>query len=512
MKNKRTKSYLKIGILLFGIILSAIACEKDSDCDNPIEQNVESGKPTIRTITLQQAGQKLTELSNKLNVSQHFDISQNNQSNIYQKNSTSSDFTVRTEFIKEITFGDYTSYTMFLQSLPETDNSFYNVTIEYKSSTESMFITKYTPTQQWLNDKTQPFSGTISSKSTTELENPHEDGNPMNGGGGGFDPFIDNCNGTVIEYTIWVPYACGCGHMPWDVCSGSSCGGSFLPGFQPETVYECMPDNSPPDGNTDPNDNGTGSNGGTPNDDTNTDDNDDSATTLITEDEVDAVNDGKPKTKCQSLKVLTQTDSLGVSILPLVDSLRTKLDADKEWSVGFKKKFVDGNMKGVPWDEDVREGIDRTRSYFASGTRYFGQIHTHPIGTKPIFSWLDLKAVKNIYNDAHEHFQDDVFLMIVCKNGSVYSLKVDDLQTLIIALQADLDNADGTTISEKEKSIETYLEIKYNESTNLEQTFLELYGNHGISLYKAIDDNLSNWKQLELDENDNETIIETNCN
>tara|TARA_R110002124_G_scaffold50831_1_gene147431 strand:+ start:173 stop:1702 length:1530 start_codon:yes stop_codon:yes gene_type:complete len=509
MKKRQLKNYLKFGILLFGISILAIACEKDNFYDNHTEQNFDSEELIIKTITLKQAGEQLTELSSKFNVIQYFDIVKNNQNNTYQKNSENLDFIVNTKVVKEITFGDYTSYTMFLESLPAADSSFYNVTIENKNGMESMFITKYVPTQQWLNDKTQTFSGQVSSKRATELENPF-DGN--SGGIGGFDPFVDNCNGTVVEYTIWVPYACGCNHMPWDVCSGSSCGGSFLPGFQPETVYECIPDNSPPDGNTNPNDNGTGNNGGTPNDDTNTDEDDDSMSSLITEDEIDAIDDGKPKTKCQSLKVLTQTDSLGVNILPLVDSLRTKLNDTIEWSVAFKKKFVDGNMKGVPWDYGVREGISDARSYFRYGTRWFGQIHTHPLGRKPIFSWLDLKALKNIYYDAHEHFQDDVFLMIVNHDGSVYSLKIDDLQTLITALDADLAAAAGNDNDEKEDNIEEFLKEKYKKSTNLEKTFLELYGNHGISLYKATDSNLSNWKQLELNENDNETINETNCN
>jgi hypothetical protein len=46
----------------------------------------------------------------------------------------------------------------------------------------------------------------------------------------------------------------------------------------------------------------------------------------------------------------------------------------------------------------------------------------------------------------------------------------------------------------------------------LEQTFLRLFGNYGISLYEATDATLSNWKQLTLDETNNETVNETPCN
>ena len=509
MKKHQLKNYLKIGILLFGISVLAIACEKDSFYDNTTEQNFDSGKPTIRTITLTQASQKLTELSNKLNVSQHFDIVNNNQSNIYQRSSESSDFIVNTKVVKEITFGDYKSYTMFLESLPTADSSFYNVTIEDKNGTESMFITKYVPTQQWLNDKTQTFSGQVSSKKATELENPF-DGN--SGGIGDFDPFIDNCNGTVQQYTIWVPYACGCGHMPWNACSGSSCGGSYLPGFQPETVYECIPDNSPPDNNSNPNDSGTGSNSGTPNDDTNTDDGQDSITTLITDDEIFEQIQDSP---CQSLAKLTQTDSLSANIRPIVDSLRTKTSLTKEWYTNFRNSEdsdYDGNTTTYNYQENgIASSTSIKNAPAKIGPSYFGQIHTHPNSRYNMFSWLDLRAIKDVYEGTYSAYRSDVFIMIVCSNDSVYSLKIDDINALNTALDADLANAKGNADEEKEKNIKEFLADEYSKSSNLEQTFLKFFGNHGISLYKATDTNLSNWKELELDTNDDEIVNETPC-
>ena len=329
----------------------------------------------------------------------------------------------------------------------------------------------------------------------------------FNNGGGGTDD-CEQYDTVCNTVNVWIPTCCGCGDCGDDPCNG--CYGVYA-GWTLGTEEECESicidygsNNNPGSGN--PN---TG--GGSPTNGNNTEPTD-VATTPLNHDGTSAFNDGPPKTKCESLKALRQTDSLSIDILPYVNQLRAKLDEPKEWSVGFTKEWVDGNMKNAPWDSGIKEGIDLTRSYYVSGTREVGQIHTHPEGTKPIFSWLDLKAIKKIFEGAHEHFQDDVFLMIVCKNGSTYSLKVDDLETLIMALQADLDNAVGNDNDEKEDYIEEFLEIKYNESDNLEKTFLELYGNHGISLYKATDSNLSNWKQLELDENDNETINETNCN
>ena len=73
-------------------------------------------------------------------------------------------------------------------------------------------------------------------------------------------------------------------------------------------------------------------------------------------------------------------------------------------------------------------------------------------------------------------------------------------------------NSKGDNEKEKENDIELNLAQAFKKSNNLEQTFLNLYGNHGLSLYKATDANLSNWTQLELDENDNNTVNQTPCN
>jgi len=75
-----------------------------------------------------------------------------------------------------------------------------------------------------------------------------------------------------------------------------------------------------------------------------------------------------------------------------------------------------------------------------------------------------------------------------------------------------MQNAVGNTDEEKREYLMEEMQEKYEKSTNLEQTFLSLFGNYGISLYKAKDTNLSNWKQLELDKNNNEIVTETPCN
>ncbi|MDY0090825.1 MAG: hypothetical protein RBR78_10740 [Flavobacteriaceae bacterium] len=100
--------------------------------------------------------------------------------------------------------------------------------------------------------------------------------------------------------------------------------------------------------------------------------------------------------------------------------------------------------------------------------------------------------------------------MIVCHNGAVYSLKVDDYAKLNVKIENDLATAKGSNDEEKEDFIEKRLAREYRkDKNNLERAFLKEFGNYGISIYKATDENLTNWKKLKLKNN---TVEETICN
>jgi hypothetical protein len=127
-------------------------------------------------------------------------------------------------------------------------------------------------------------------------------------------------------------------------------------------------------------------------------------------------------------------------------------------------------------------------------------------------SWLDIRALKLLHTESYDVFNDEVFIMVVAPNNITYALRVDNIQTLIDKIDADMQNAKGNNDDEKRKYIKEEMREDYSNSSNLEKTFLELFGDYGISFYEATDATLSNWKQLELDENDNETVTETPCN
>ena len=213
---------------------------------------------------------------------------------------------------------------------------------------------------------------------------------------------------------------------------------------------------------------------------------------------------------CKSLKKLLQpSEPTHIDIKPYINDLKTKTALKNEWSINFKKNPTGGEIFEIADSRGVIEGPSPIKSHLTAGTRWFGQIHTHPEGTTQMFSWLDLRGLKDLYNDASTPFKGDVFISIVNHNESVYAIKVNNLQALTTALQTDWDNAKGNTDKKKETFIRDELRNKYAENNNLEQTFLNKYSNHGISLFKATN-TLDNWKQLTLDTNQN--VTETPCN
>ena len=221
----------------------------------------------------------------------------------------------------------------------------------------------------------------------------------------------------------------------------------------------------------------------------------------------------KSITNCESLKRLVQNDSIGSDILPTVNELRTKLAAkDNEWSINYRSSWVGGNRKNIPDMNGIQKGISRTRSEFYYGTSWVGQIHTHPINTYPIFSWLDLRALMLIYSGTHNDFKNEVFLMVVAPNNITFVIKVDNIEELIKNIENDIKNSKGKNDNEKIDFIMERMERDYRKSTNIKQTFLDLFGKYGISLYESIDANLNDWNKLELNVTDNQKINETPCN
>ncbi len=236
------QTIFKLFLLTF-ITFTLSNCEKEIEQTPEIENN--SSNFIIKRVEYIEIKDKLDEIDKQLNFNPYLDV---NKPDLTFARTTidTLGFTLYTDKIVEMSSGDYTSYTMQIKTVDITNNKIKNLTVDEMNGESNMFVTTYVPTDQWLENQNEPFEGTIvvqSMGSPDELEeNDPEEGN--SGGGTFFDPFIDDCDGTVIETTIAIPYGCSCyGHMPGHptcVCKDY--------GYNYETVYECIPDNSIDDG------------------------------------------------------------------------------------------------------------------------------------------------------------------------------------------------------------------------------------------------------------------------
>jgi len=132
------KNYLKIGILLFGLILIMTNCETENEVmENPITIEKEfiikqyHFKDLSSNFKFQKAIEKLNSKNSK---------------SIYSNKSTDDiyNFTIDSTRIKEVIKGNYTSYTLLINRPFKTSEYFENLVIEIKENeTINAFIIKY---------------------------------------------------------------------------------------------------------------------------------------------------------------------------------------------------------------------------------------------------------------------------------------------------------------------------------------------------------------------------------
>lgn len=273
--------------LCLGLLSFYFNCEKDDTFLKEKQSSVlpeAQIMPNIKTVSFYEVGEKFNRLKNQFQLEGFLNSSL--ESNILSRSSIDTlGVTIYIDVIKEITIDDYTSYTMLIV-LPESDGTkFYNLTIEDKNGVEGMFMTKYTPTENWLNDKNQTYEGGISTKRIEAIT--HEF--PPDGGGeietGGYNnPYEDyphDCDGYVETSVVYIPVPCECpgrhppgGCNPIDPCS--------VQGYWVlDTTYYCFPYDSGVPDNGEPSAGITGPGG--QDDSPVNDSNDGSFTTIIDE-------------------------------------------------------------------------------------------------------------------------------------------------------------------------------------------------------------------------------------
>lgn len=222
---KKLAGYL-FGLLFFTLIITLTNCEKEEVYFDTEQKHVQI-EPIVRTLTQDNAGVIFNQITHQLKVDKYLKKSRETNSSAKTSQDTLG-ITIYTDVIKEVTIGDYTSYTMSVASPNPDDSKFYNITLESKNGVPDVFMTKYVPTQNWLNNANSTFEGNISTHRSNDLtdvfdDNLNDESNDSNGDGaiGGFSTlegspyYPTDCQGIVNVMFIEVVYLCECAdHLP----------------------------------------------------------------------------------------------------------------------------------------------------------------------------------------------------------------------------------------------------------------------------------------------------------
>lgn len=509
--------YKIFGLFALSVSLLIFSCENDQDFIKETSQSQHKDLPiSVVTTNYQEVGEKFRKISNDYQLDSHRQMMMHGD--VQQKSNTNG-IVIISPVVKEITQGDYTSYTMLIEPIDITSTTFYNLTIEEKDEITKMFITKYKPTPEWINNPNIAFGGEVTTFRIYDLSIPLDQIDTPSSGqnGGGSTSYPTDCDGTVVSTVIINEIRCGCGHT-WDeyingICDG--CKNIFpqFPSLEFTTVYECVPNSPPPSGNpftnppggtpgtsNPPNTGGGSSSGG--NTTTSPAGNNNSLTAPL------PPKDGTTGTSvpCGLLKNLLQ------SIKPSVESLITTLNQPGENGITFEK-----DSNGVTQNNIIPNSYGRMLAMKIK-TNTYGYIHTHPFSTYPMFSWGDVLTLSQIYQNAQPHNKENVTIMLAAKaddgvTNLVYALTISNPQLFNGIMNETMSNPEfnSCTDFDKNKILSEPLDNRFfNQSTTNEQDFLRTFYNQGIDLWKA-NSTLTSWTKLSLNPL-NMQLTETPCN
>lgn len=159
MKNKLKKA-LKLGILIFGFSLLLWNCDvmEESTHQEVPQEN------TMSKISFEEFKSKANLNGRAKNISRFFDVykSSTKPSSNNKINAGFEDATILTDNIIKIKKDNFTTYTFTI--ITETENNeFYNLVLYVNDKQEiyKSHILKYTPSDKWISDRTQYFSGSV---------------------------------------------------------------------------------------------------------------------------------------------------------------------------------------------------------------------------------------------------------------------------------------------------------------------------------------------------------------
>jgi len=496
--------YLKIVILLFGLSLILKSCQKEDD--NYIIAQEQGPKLNIELVSLEHLASRSPDLIDKISPLKE---AKSSPSQFQRTNSEVYDFSIDEEQVQVIVLNEFTTYTFMVERDDPIPFELENYTLKVNNDgTYEQYILTYHYALDENGNK-------IYDHDVLEIESIEDESLVLYRTAYCERELIDvvTYEACTTSNTCYGPGADGDHETGDDQCqcqvSVTTCFRAGTINCQNETVWIYGCSNGGSSGNTNSNEQegpeDTTGGAQNPNSNTSQEEQEEDYNDNVTAVPFDPVK--KHQENCRSLNQLSQDDELSANINPLVQELRTKTNEENEYSVNFKKNINYGEEYSFANDDGIIEGDSKTSSTIYWGSQQFGCIHTHPVGTIYMFSWKDVARLRLVYDNLHSDFtKQDVFLMIVNGDGTVYALKVDDIEAFQNNLDQDMDNLSIDTlglteddiIAKKEDNLNEKLAVKYRESNDNEAVFLNQFNGYGISLYKADDQNLSSWSKLEL--------------
>ncbi|WP_166922673.1 hypothetical protein [Flavobacterium poyangense] len=209
---------------------------------------------------------------------------------------------------------------------------------------------------------------------------------------------------------------------------------------------------------------------------------------------------------CNQLKGLTDVTKTG-NMKPSIDWLIGKVKAaknDKEHAIEVERRInYDATYR---YDYTQISSQNEFSAPVTTGERFVGSAHSHPKKGVAMFSFQDVRLLRDTYEQAGPEIKQDTFVMVVVKDNSnkvhVYAIKVNDfnaLNTKVNAKWNDPKYARYNTEEGRLDEIHKKQAVDYDESGGkLEKSFLQQFDAFGITLYEA-DELLTKWDKIEID-------------
>ncbi len=233
-----------------------------------------------------------------------------------------------------------------------------------------------------------------------------------------------------------------------------------------------------------------------------------------------------PDSPCKQLVNLLIPDAenkmLVPNIRPQIRWLQEKVDEKVEYGVEIKKGVnFNGDMVYTPTRVESESSSDVILN---TGRLMMGWLHCHPKSGYGMFSFADIKFLKEAYEETSEDNRTEIFTIMVCRDKidpakiNTYAIKIDDIAAFAAKIDAVWNSLEYSQVTEGDRLDKIHFvqsqEYHYYED-ELEFSFLIQFANSGISLYKA-NEQLSSWTKLELESdtgyNPPFKVKQTSCN